>query len=253
MFSLESDLIVCDWQYAKPRLKHALGDYWQHAEQSINEGKEQSYTVGDTFMLLRGEKDSSGNKELVVVGLDGDMAAGTMAAINHARINNFDSIRAHFFRPGAERFIKRALKCPVFEVEKRGKSERVLRIRFNDMGGSSSSSNETTTTTTTESNSGTAAVSGDNWGANISGVSKSEINLTMTDNGAVMAAGKMAEEALNFGGLALASNSEVSSHAIDAIKSMAGQQSATTKAAIGMANAAKAQSKRAKLIRITTH
>ncbi|MEZ9426636.1 hypothetical protein AB4186_25270, partial [Vibrio lentus] len=49
------------------------------------------------------------------------------------------------------------------------------------------------------------------------------------------------DEAFGFGTSALEEQSEVSQYAIDSIKSMAGQQTETTKAAIALANNAKAR------------
>ncbi|MEZ8618979.1 hypothetical protein AB6D33_24325 [Vibrio splendidus] len=220
-------------------------------------------------MLLRGERLESNTKELVVVGLAGDMAKGTLAAIKHAKAHGFDSVRAHFYRDGAERFIARRLKLPVQEIERHG-DERVLQIRLADMGGRSSSKSRQSNTTTTTNTSSSAAVGGDNTGVMMSGVSDSDINLTMTDHGAMAIAGRTAEEAFDlgtqalrvnqsvvgdslrvvdntvdeafgFGSSALEEQSEVSQHAIDSIKSMAGQQTETTKAAIALANNAKAR------------
>lgn len=269
MFSLESNLIPERWENAKPRLEHALGDYLPQAEIGVKQGKETVYRVNETYMLLRGEQLKNGTKELVVVALAGNMAEGTLSAVNHAQIHGFDSIRAHFAKKGALRFIKRKLKLPVKEIETRP-NEHVLQIRFIDMGGKSKSNSNTTTTTTSTNTSGSAAVSGDNLGVMISGVNDADINLAITDHGAMAIAGEMAEEAFDFGNTALSNNQKVvndsltfaedtlsdafnfgaqainvnkdtSQHAINAITSMAGQQSETTKAAIAMANSAKAR------------
>ncbi|MEZ8687654.1 hypothetical protein AB6D53_08485 [Vibrio splendidus] len=220
-------------------------------------------------MLLRGERLKNNTKELVVVGLAGDMAKGTLGAIKHAKAHGFDSVRAHFYREGAKRFIARHLRLPVQEIERHG-DERVLQIRLADMGGRSSSKSRQSNTTTTTNTSSSAAVGGDNTGVMLSGVSDSDINLTMTDHGAMAIAGRTAEEAFDLGTQALRVNqsvvgdslrvvdntvdeafgfgssvleeqSEVSQHAIDSIKSMAGQQTETTKAAIALANNAKAR------------
>ncbi|MEZ9130082.1 hypothetical protein AB4145_26405, partial [Vibrio splendidus] len=227
------------------------------------------YQISDTVMLLRGERLENNTKELVVVGLAGDMAKGTLGAIKHAKAHGFDSVRAHFYRGGAQRFIARHLRLPVQEIERHG-DERVLQIRLADMGGRSSSKSRQSNTTTTTNTSSSAAVGGDNTGVMLSGVSDSDINLTMTDHGAMAIAGRTAEEAFDFGTQALRVNqsvvgdslrvvdntvdeafgfgssvleeqSEVSQHAIDSIKSMAGQQTETTKAAIALANNAKAR------------
>jgi len=234
MFSLESNLLTCSWQEARKPLEKALRG---HKCQPL----EQPYRIGSTYMLLRGEQYQDGSKELVVVALAGEMAKGTLAAVNHARLNGFDSIRAHFFTRGAERYIRRKLKLPVKEIARYGQHERVLQIRFEDMGGRSNSRNDTKTVTNTTNVSGTASTAGDNYGVMLSGVNDADINLAMTDHGAIAIAGELAEEAFTLGSTALDSNIEVSTHAIDAITNMAGQQSATTKAAIAMANSAKAR------------
>ena len=246
-----------------------MRDYYQHAQTQVAKGLEATYQISDTVMLLRGERLKNNTKELVVVGLAGDIATGTLAAVEHAKQHGFDSVRAHFYREGAERFIARRLKLPVQEIERHG-DERVLQIRLADMGGRSSSKSRQSNTTTTTNTSSSAAVGGDNTGVMMSGVSDSDINLTMTDHGAMAIAGRTAEEAFDlgtqalrvnqsvvgdslrvvdntideafgFGSSALEEQSEVSQYAIDSIKSMAGQQTETTKAAIALANNAKAR------------
>lgn len=268
-WSLKSSLLREQWPRVKHQLKPALKEYYREAEQAVQQGTEQVYRIGDTVMLLRSETLDDDSNELVVVALVGDMASGTLGAVNHARAHGFESIRAHFFRAGAERFIRKRLKLPVREIDRRG-DERVLRIRFADMGGRSSSSSHQRTITTTTNTSGSAAAGGDNYGMMLSGVNNSDINLSMTDHGAMAVAGDMAEEAFNFGVQSLQSNqaivgnalgtvdntvddafafgtsaleetSEVSQYAIDSIKSMAGQQSETTKAAIAMAGDTKSR------------
>ncbi|MCC4815571.1 hypothetical protein BCU85_23190 [Vibrio lentus] len=258
MFSLESNLIPETWGNAKPRLCKALGDYLKQAEIEVQEGRESLYRVEDTYMLLRGEQSQSGSKELVVVALAGDMAAGTLSAINHGKANGFNSIRAHFSKRGAHRYIQRKLRLPVREVETH-KNEHVLQIRFDDMGGKSSSRSDAKTVTTTTNKSNSQGIGGDNNGFALSGIENSDINLSMTDHGAMAVAGRTAEEAfkfgtdaldfsadtvnasLGFGESALDANANLSEHAIDSIKSMAGQQTETTKAALAIAGAAKAR------------
>lgn len=153
------------------------------------------------------------------------------------------------------------------------------------MGGSSKSSSNTTNNTQTTNNSGSNAASGNNYGAMVSGINNSNINLSMTDHGAMMAAQGIADEALSMGnftvntmgeavknalgantalsgkaldnmltqnkqalegntalsGKALDTNATLSMGAIRTIKSLATQQTATTKAALDMANSAKAR------------
>ncbi|KPL97772.1 MULTISPECIES: hypothetical protein [Vibrio] len=269
MFSLESNLIPETWGNAKPRLCKALGDYLKQAEIEVQEGRESLYRVEDTYMLLRGEQSQSGSKELVVVALAGDMATGTLSAINHGKANGFDSIRAHFSKRGAYRYIQRKLRLPVREIETH-KNEHVLQIRFDDMGGKSSSKSDAKTVTTTTNKSNSQGIGGDNNGFALSGIENSDINLSMTDHGAMAVAGRTAEEAFkfgtdaldfsadtvdaslgfgekaldgafSFGESALDVNANLSEHAIDSIKSMAGQQTETTKAALAIAGAAKAR------------
>ena len=269
MWRLRSNLQREQWSRVKDQLKPTLKDYYLDAERAVKQGSEQVFRLDNTVMLLRGEVLKDGNKELVVVALVGDMAAGTLGALNHARAYGFDSIRAHFFRAGAERFIRHKLGLPVQEIERRD-DERVLRIRFVDMGGRSSSQSRQSTVTTTTNTSGSAAAGRDNYGIMVAGVNDSDINLTMTDHGAMAIAGNLAEEALDFGQQTLRSNetivtgsldtvnntvdeafdfgtsaleetSEVSQYAIDSIKSMAGQQTETTKAALAMASSAKSR------------
>ncbi|CAH6905032.1 conserved hypothetical protein [Vibrio chagasii] len=257
------------WSRVHQRLKPVLKDYYEQAQYEVAKGREAVFRIRDTVMLLRGERLENHTKELVVVGLTGDMATGTLAAVKYAKRCGFDSIRAHFFRQGAQRFIARRLKLPVREIDRRG-DERVLQIRLADMGGRSSSRSRESSNTTTTNTSSSAAVGRDNTGVMLSGVSDSDINLTMTDHGAMAIAGRTAEEAFDFGTRALRVNesvvdnslrmvdstvdeafgfgssvleeqSEVSQHAIDSIKSMAGQQTETTKAAIALANNAKAR------------
>ncbi len=71
-------------------------------------------------------------------------------------------------------------------------------------GGSSSSSN----TTNTKNTSGQNAIQGDNLGVALSGVSDSEINVSMSDHGAIEAAKEMGELAMN-------NNADVTKTALD--------------------------------------
>ncbi|NRB66663.1 MAG: hypothetical protein HRU48_04710 [Vibrio sp.] len=178
MWSLTSSLQPEQWTRVKHQLKPALKDYFNDAERAVQQGREQVFRLGETVMLLRAEPLSEGRHELVVVALVGEMAAGTLGAVNHARAHGFDSIRAHFFRPGAERYIRKQLKLPVEEIARRG-DERVLRIRFADMGGRSSSQSRQSNITTTTNTSGSAAAGRDNYGVMLAGVNDSDINLTM--------------------------------------------------------------------------
>ncbi|WP_428823627.1 hypothetical protein [Enterovibrio baiacu] len=280
MFSRKSDLFPVSWAEAKPNLKSALGEHYSQAESEINAGREHAFRIENTYMLLRSEHLENGDKELVVVGLSGDMAAGTMAAFQHAKYHQHDSIRAHFKKRGACRFIARKLGLPVREIETRP-NEHILQIRFLDMGGKSSSASSSQTITQTTNVSGSAAASGDNYGAMISGINNSDINLQVTDHGALKLAQGLADESFNlssmalkanegavkdsleaskntvnqafafgdetvnralaFGETSIEENSKINQYAIDTIKSVAGQQTETTKAAIAVADAAKAR------------
>ena len=98
------------------------------------------------------------------------------------------------------------------------------------MGGKSSSSNKTSTnttnTTTTKNVSGSNAAQGDNNGVMLSGVTDSNINVQMTDHGAINKAVELGELALSHNGAALESavdlgkealksNENVSIHALE--------------------------------------
>lgn len=206
MWSLKSSLVCEQWEVAKPRLRTALGDYLAEAEQEVQAGREAVYRIDDTVMLLRGENLSDGQRELVVVGLCGDMAQGTMAAVNHGIAHRFDSIRAHFSKRSATRFIQRKLGLPAKTIEVRNGREYIVQIRFKDMGGSSKSKSSNSTTNNTTNTSGSVAVDGDNLGLVVSGVNDSDINLSVTDHGSVAMAGELAEEAFQFGSDALSAN-----------------------------------------------
>ncbi len=80
--------------------------------------------------------------------------------------------------------------------------------------GGSSSSNSTTSTKNT---SGQNAIQGDNLGVALSGVSESEINIAMSDHGAIEAAKELGE-------LAIGSSKAVSSEAMQYVAGLAGNQ-----------------------------
>ncbi|MCC4791338.1 hypothetical protein LMH72_26780, partial [Vibrio splendidus] len=93
------------WAHVHQRLKPALREYYQYAQIKVAQGLEATYQISDTVMLLRGERLKNNTRELVVVALAGDMSSGTLAAVEHAKQHGFDSVRAHFYRAGAERFM----------------------------------------------------------------------------------------------------------------------------------------------------
>lgn len=85
-------------------------------------------------------------------------------------------------------------------------------------GGGSSSSKNTTESTNT---SGQNAISGDNLGVTIAGVNDSNIDVTMTDHGAMERAAELGELALTSNVQALEVAAGLGSDAIDANKDIA--------------------------------
>ncbi|WP_241906976.1 hypothetical protein [Vibrio splendidus] len=77
---LNDSLQPAKWAHVHQRLKPALREYYEHAQIKVAQGLESVYQISDTVMLLRGERLENNTKELVVVGLAGDMAKGTPAA-----------------------------------------------------------------------------------------------------------------------------------------------------------------------------
>lgn len=73
------------WKQVDQQLKPVLRDYYEQAQTQVAQGLEATYQISDTVMLLRGERLKNSTKELVVVGLSGDMATGTLAAVEHAK------------------------------------------------------------------------------------------------------------------------------------------------------------------------
>ena len=82
------------------------------------------------------------------------------------------------------------------------------------MGGKSKSSSQVANTTHTTNTSGVSSVDGDNYGANIAGLSNSSVNLTLTDHGAIMAAKAAADQSFALGSKAVESISATSNSAI---------------------------------------
>ncbi len=112
---------------AFPHIETALNGYVWGACQECWLNQAQCYRLGDTYMLLRIESDT---QELAVVALQGEMKSGTQAAITHAKQLGLKSIRAHFFRRGAERFIRRQLGEEAHTVAITQDNEHVVRIIF---------------------------------------------------------------------------------------------------------------------------
>ncbi len=112
---------------AFPHIETALNGYLWGAYQECLLSRAHCYRVDDTYMMLRIEYDIS---ELAVVALQGDMMTGTKAAIAYAKSLHLSSIRAHFFRAGAERFIRRKLKENAKTIAVTSDSEHVVRIIF---------------------------------------------------------------------------------------------------------------------------
>ncbi len=112
---------------AFPHIETALNGYVWGACQECWLNQATCYRLGDTYMLLRIERDT---QELAVVALQGEMKSGTQAAITHAKQLGLKSIRAHFFRRGAERFIRRQLGEEAQTVAVTQGGEHVVRIIF---------------------------------------------------------------------------------------------------------------------------
>ncbi|MFV0447648.1 MAG: hypothetical protein ACK5MF_04140 [Vibrio sp.] len=112
---------------AFPHIETALNGYVWGACQECWLNQAQCYRAGDTYMMLRVESDT---QELVVVALQGEMKSGTRAAIAHAKQLNLTSIRAHFFRRGAERFIRHQLGENARTVAVIQDNEHIVRIIF---------------------------------------------------------------------------------------------------------------------------
>ncbi|EPC9273205.1 hypothetical protein ACVEQE_004653 [Vibrio vulnificus] len=112
---------------ALPHIEKALNGYLWGACQECLLNQAHCYRLGETYMMLRIERDL---KELVVVALQGEMKSGTQAAISHAKQLGLKSIRAHFFRRGAERFICRQLKEKAQTIAITSSGEHVVRIIF---------------------------------------------------------------------------------------------------------------------------
>lgn len=87
------------------------------------------------------------------------------------------------------------------------------------MGGGGKSSSKNTTTSTNVS--GQNAIQGDNLGVTISGVNDSNIDVTMTDHGAMERAAELGELALTSNVKALGIAADLGSNAIDANKDIA--------------------------------
>lgn len=102
------------------------------------------------------------------------------------------------------------------------------------MGGSSSSSSTSNTTNTNTS--GSAAVSGDNTGTIISGVNNSTINTTVTDHGAIEAAGDAIEKALDTVVSTNKDSLDVVSSTNNALKDLAMQTAANAKETMNFAD-----------------
>ncbi|UGA55291.1 hypothetical protein [Vibrio sp. VB16] len=112
---------------AFPHIEKALNGYLWGAFQECLLHQAQCYRIDNTYLLLRIEFSQL---ELVVVALQGDMIVGTQAAIAHAKTLNLSSIRAHFFRRGAERFIRRKLNECAKTISITNNNEHVVRIVF---------------------------------------------------------------------------------------------------------------------------
>ncbi len=112
---------------AFPHIETALNGYvWGACEECwLNQAT--CFRLGQTYMMLRVESDI---QELAVVALQGEMKSGTQAAIAYAKQLGLKSIRAHFFRRGAERFICRQLGEKAKTIAVTPEGEHVVRIIF---------------------------------------------------------------------------------------------------------------------------
>ncbi|MGF1734354.1 hypothetical protein [Photobacterium satsumensis] len=108
------NLEACEWSEAFPKLAPALGDYASEAIREVQAGREAVYRIGDSFALLRVEQYPSGDLELVVVGLAGELKAGTLATFEYGRQLGCRYIRCHTQRPAQLRFF-RMMGLPVFD------------------------------------------------------------------------------------------------------------------------------------------
>lgn len=237
------------WKEASPYLVTALGDYVEDAKQQVKSGNERLYRIGHTYMLLRGEQLTNHDVELVVVALAGDLQEGVKAAIDFAQQHGFDSIRGHMKRRGALRFIQRKIVSNA-QLNDNQHDEYEIRIGLT-MGGRSKSSTSTNTQTWTTNKSSSAASGGDNSGLVLSG-DENNIELNMSDYGAIESSIDLAKSAISSNeravqeGFNLADNLteetfKFSTRNIDTIKSIADQQSTTTKDALAIVNSIKSQ------------
>ncbi|EGQ7984208.1 hypothetical protein HJA60_004288 [Vibrio vulnificus] len=112
---------------AFPHIETALNGYVWGACQECWLNQATCYRLGNTYMMLRIESDI---QELTVVALQGEMKSGTQAAITYAKRLGLKSIRAHFFRRGAERFIRHQLNEDAHTIATTPSGEHVVRIIF---------------------------------------------------------------------------------------------------------------------------
>lgn len=117
-----------DWNTAKEALKPALLDHYNDAENEINAGREMLFDTGDCFLLLRVEQGHQ--RELVVVGLAGNIKSGTLAAVGFGVITKCDSLRCHTFRPRAKLRFFQSLNMPVFLAGMDADGAQIIRMNF---------------------------------------------------------------------------------------------------------------------------
>lgn len=118
-----------DWNTAKAALKPALLDHYNDAENEINAGREMLFDTGDCFLLLRIEQQGH-QRELVVVGLAGNIKSGTLAAVGFGVITKCDSLRCHTLRPRAKMRFFQSLKMPVFISGADDDGQTIIRMFF---------------------------------------------------------------------------------------------------------------------------
>lgn len=118
-----------DWNTAKAALKPALLEHYDDAENEINAGREMLFDTGDCYLLLRVEQQGH-HRELVVVGLAGNIKSGTFAAVGFGVLTQCDSLRCHTFRPRAKLRFFKSLNMPVFEAGEDGNGHTIIRMFY---------------------------------------------------------------------------------------------------------------------------
>lgn len=120
----------CTWCEAREQLRPALADYFENAEAEVAAGREVVCRVCDrSYALLRVEKYSSGEIELVIVGFAGDLNPGAIALFEYGRALGFDSLRCHTPRKGECRFLN-SLGVPMRSVGLDDEGLFILKVEY---------------------------------------------------------------------------------------------------------------------------